>query len=294
MNEFFKSKEYQKKGFDDRIVRYEKIHKIKEQDYQALIKAIDPQEGEAIFEGCAGYADVSKHIAEATKDFDKKPELYIQDESLVQMTRAQQELELPADHMVLGDIRMTEMAADKFDKVVIKMGIHELPEEEQSKVFSEMYRILKPSGKFIIWELALDNNTQTIFQDIVRKKDQLAGFDAMEKNRYFPKYTELQELFQNAGFKEIKDEYKIRYTFNPKGRHEELVSKDRLEILNEKGLISNEDEILLNNRAEERVSLLIQYIREQISDNAKNIVDFKDLGDDIEISVNKIIMSGKK
>lgn len=285
---------YKKKGFDDRIVRYEQIHKVRDEYYQALIDAIDPHEGEVIFEGCAGYADVSRRITEATKDFQNKPEIYLMDESAVQMQRAHTELQLPEDHMILGDVRQTGMPAEKFDKAVIKMGVHELPKEEQPKVFSEMYRVLKPEGKFIIWELSLNEETQKVFQDILRKKDELAGFDAMVENRYFQRHDELQKLFENAGFRDIKNEYKIRYVFDPKGRFEELISRDRREMLEEKGTLSEEDEKELYSRAQERVSALIAYIRERVTDDMKDGVEYKDLGDNIEMTFDKIIMSGKK
>lgn len=285
---------YSKKGFDDRIVRYEQIHKIKDEYYQALLSAIDPHEGEVILEGCSGYADVSKHIIEATKDFQNKPEIYLVDESAVQMARARSELKLPEDHMILGDIRQTGMPIEKFDKAVIKMGVHELPKQEQPKVFSEIYRLLKPEGKFIIWELSLNKETQQAFQDILRKKDELAGFEIMIKNRYFQRHDELQKLFEDAGFKDIKDEYKIRYTFDPKGRFEELVSRDRREMLEEKGTLSEEDEKELHHCAQERVDALIAYIRERVTDDMKDKVEYKDLGDNIEMTFDKIIMSGKK
>ena len=290
----FESQNYTKKGFDDRVVRYEQIHKVKDEYYQALINAINPREGEVIFEGCAGYADVSKHIIEATKDFQNKPEIYLIDESAVQMKRAHAELNLPEDHMILGDIRKTGMSAEKFDKAVIKMGVHELPKDEQLKVFSEMYRILKPEGKFVIWELSLNEATQKAFQDILRKKDELAGFDIMIKNRYFQRHDELQKLFEDAGFKDVKDEYNIRYVFDPKGRLEELISRDRQEMLAEKGILSEDDENELRHRAQERVTALISYIRERVTDEMKDEIEYKDLGDNIEMTFDKIIMSGRK
>lgn len=292
--EQIKPQNYKKKGFDDRIVRYEQIHKVKDEYYQALINAIDPREGEVIFEGCAGYADISRHITEATKDFQNKPEIYLMDESAVQMKRAHEELQLPEDHMILGDVRQTGMPAEKFDKAVIKMGVHELPKDEQPKVFSEMYRVLKPEGKFIIWELSLNEETQKAFQDILRKKDELAGFEAMVKNRYFQRHDELQKLFEDAGFKDVKDEYKIQYVFDPKGRFEELISRDRKEMLDEKGTLSEEDEKELYRRAQERVGALIAYIRERVTDDIKEKVEYKDLGNNIEMTFDKIIMSGKK
>lgn len=285
---------YTKKGFDDRIVRYEEIHKVKSSDYEALVEAIDVPENATVFEGCAGYADVSQHILEATKGYKIKPEIYIQDESLVQMNRAKEELNIPDNHMILGDIRATGMKDNFFDRVFIKMGVHELPEKEQPMVFSEMYRILKPGGKFVIWELSLNKDTQEIFQDIVRKKDDLSGFESMVKNRYFQRHDELVGLFDNAGFKNIKDDYKMRYTFNPRGRFNEMISKDRLDILRSKGEVFIEDEKELKEVAENRVIELSNYIRHRISEDQKSLVNFNDIGNDVEITVDKIIMSGIK
>ena len=36
-----------------------------------------------------------------------------------------------------------------FDAVIIKMGIHEVPLEEQANLLKEVYRVLKPGGKFV-------------------------------------------------------------------------------------------------------------------------------------------------
>ena len=288
----------QKPGFDERIVRYEQIHKVKDADYEALMKAIDALAGEVIFEGCAGYADIAKHIIEASDDFDIKPEIYILDESPVQIKRAQEELKiLPDDHILLGDIRKTGMSDEKFDKTIIKMGLHELPKLEQEKVFTEMYRILKPGGKFITWELSLNQDTQEIFQDVLRKKDELSGFEALVKNRYFQRHDELTKMFEEAGFKDVQDEHNIRYVFNPKSRIEELVSRDRVKMLKEKESLSVEDEQALHQLGQERVNALIEYTRERVanlSEETKQKFEYKDLGDDIEMTFDKVIMSGQK
>lgn len=287
-----------KRSFDDRIVRYEQIHKVQEADYAALVHAVDPQSGEVIFEGCAGYADVTKHIIEASRDFDVPPAMYILDDSPVQMQRAQNELQLlPNVRFMLGDIRKTAMPDSFCDKTVIKMGIHELPKVEQLKIFSEMHRILKLSGKFVIWELALGTDTQKAFQDIIRKKDELAGFESLVRNRYFQRHEELQVMFDMAGFKEIKDEYHIRYTFNPRGRLDELVSKERRQLQNIQEGVSVADEAELHSLGEERVAALLGYIRDVAATLPEEVlkkIGYKDLGNDVEITFDKVIMSGIK
>jgi len=282
------------KSHNDRIVNFKHIHRITAEHYEALLIAIDPREGDLILEGCAGYADVSRQIIEATNGYRNKPVIYLVEESPVQIARVSSELQLPEDRVILGDVRQAGLPAEKFDTVIIKMGVHELPKDEQSKVFTEMYRILKPGGKFIIWGFSLTHKTQEIFQKIVRKKDELSRFESMVINRYFQRHDELQVLFDNAGFKGVKDEYKMRYTFDPKDRLEELISRDRLEMLEEKKVLDKSDEEELQRRAQERVTALVAYVRELVTNDLKEALEYKDLGDSVEVTFDQIIMSGKK
>lgn len=284
-----------KRGFDDRIVKYEYIHGNQEQDFKNLITAIDPKETDIILDGCGGYMDISKRILNQFINNDKKPEIYVWDESSVQLERAKAENILPEDHLLQGDIIEISFPDNMFDKVVVKMGMHEIPFEKQKIAFQECYRVLKPGGKLIIWELSLPNDEiQKLFQEIIREKDRICGFDFLAENRYFQKHSELVELFNQAGFKNIKDEFPIKSHLSMERRLSEFVSKDRLEIIRTKGRIEHEDENLLNQFAYERLKKLCEYIREKIPEHLKEKLQYKDSGSNIEFVVDKIIMSGKK
>lgn len=282
-------------GFDYRIVEYEKIHKIKAEYFESLIDAVDPKPGEVILDGMDGYGSVAKWIIKRTKEQGFKPEIFTLDESAVQIERARKNIpDIDEHHTVKADIRKTRFPNEKFDSVVIKMGIHEVLKEEQVKIFSEIFRILKSGGKFVVWELALDKDNQKIFQDIIRKKDELAGFDSLVKNRYFPRHEELRELFTQAGFSDIRDHYEIFYepsTFERKG---ELVSKERKQFTEQKGEITPEDEEKLQQLGKERADKLTRYARERIPENLREKMKYKDLGNDVQFQVKKIIMVGTK
>ncbi len=284
-----------KRGFDDRIVKYEYIHGNQEQDFKNLITAIDPKETDIILDGCGGYMDISKRILNQFINNDRKPEIYVWDESSVQLERAKAENILPEDHLLQGDIIDISFPDNMFDKVVVKMGMHEIPLEKQKIAFQECYRVLKPGGKLIIWELSLPNDeTQKLFQEIIREKDRICGFDFLVENRYFQKHSELVELFNQSGFKNIKDEFPIKSHLSMERRLSEFVSKDRLEIIRTKGRIEHEDENLLSQFAYERLKKLCEYIREKMPEHLKEKLQFKDSGSNIEFVVDKIIMSGKK
>lgn len=284
-----------KRGFDDRIVKYEYIHGNQEQDFKNLITAIDPKETDIILDGCGGYMDISKRILNQFINNDRKPEIYVWDESSVQLERAKAENILPEDHLLQGDIIDISFPDNMFDKVVVKMGMHEISFEKQKIAFQECYRVLKPGGKLIIWELSLPNDeVQKLFQEIIREKDRICGFDFLAENRYFQKHSELVELFNQAGFKNIKDEFPIKSHLSMERRLSEFVSKDRLEIIRTKGRIEHEDENLLSQFAYERLKKLCEYIREKVPEHLKEKLQYKDSGSNIEFVVDKIIMSGKK
>ena len=103
----------------------------------------------------------------------------------------------------------TNFKENTFDTIIIKMVIHEIPLKNQQQAIDNAYTILKPNGKLIIWDMALDIDTQPFIQEVIRLKDKLAGFKTLEINRYFLRSDEIKSLLSNSGFKKIKKEYEI-------------------------------------------------------------------------------------
>src|SRR5258705_1653844 len=54
--------ECQERGYDIRVVPYEDIHSIRPMDFDALARAVDPQDGETILDAGAGYGAVTREI----------------------------------------------------------------------------------------------------------------------------------------------------------------------------------------------------------------------------------------
>lgn len=282
-------------GFDYRIVEYEKIHNIRDEYFEALVDAVDPKPGNVVLDGMDGYGSVAKWILKRAEKQGFKPEIFTLDESKAQIDRTRKNIpDIDEQHIIQADIRETGFPNEKFDSVVIKMGVHEVPKEEQEKLFAEIYRILKLGGKFVIWELALDAENQKVFQDIIRKKDELAGFDKLTKNRYFPRHEELKELFEKAGFVDVRDHYEIFYELSIVVRNEELVSKERKQLLEQKGKITEEDEENLRQLGEKKAVELTRYARERIPLNLREKMKYRDLDNDVKFQVMKIIMGGFK
>jgi len=140
----------------------------------------------------------------------------------------------------------------------------------------------------------LTDDNQDFFQKTIRKKDELSGFQSMKENRYFPKHIETIQNFKMAGFEKIKDIYTKYYHPDPKLRFHELVSKERAELIKEKGNISKEDQERLDELSIHRIQELSNYIKSILTEKIKEAVQFKETESDIDFVIEKKIYVGYK
>jgi len=276
-------------GFNIRFEDYNKIHSNSEEDWTAFMNALNPKNNEIILDAAGGYGDVSQHILNLCK-----PTIYVLDNSQEQLDGLKKKHLIPAEFIKFGDIRKIDFPDNFFDSVILKMGVHEVPKKDQIKIFKEIFRILKPKGKFVTWELALTDDNQEFFQKIIRKKDELSGFQSMKENRYFPKHSETIQNFKSSKFEKIQDVYTKYYHPNPKLRFHELVSKERAEIIKESGNISKKDQEKLNELSIKRIQELSNYIQSILTDKIKDAVQFQETESDIDFVIEKKIYVGYK
>ncbi len=250
-------------GFDNRLVSYEHIHSISPGDFEKLLDAINPQTGELILDAMCGYGAVGKAIMQKVL----QANVYFLDESGVQIERAKKNVpQANPNNFIVDSLPHSNFQDEYFDNIVIKMGLHEVLLSEHLKILKEFHRILKNTGKLIVWDIMLNNNTQKLFQDIIRKKDQLAGFNLLTTERYFFREDEFKINALEAGFKNINEFHTISYRFSSKKR---LASE-------------------LNNNINKLIELN-NFIRGTFNDTLKSTLEYEDLGDDIQFSITKKI-----
>ena len=88
--------------------------------------------------------------------------------------------------------------SESFDTVAISNGMHHMP--DIGKAFAEMYRVLKPDGLFIIYEVCSGNLTEKQQSDELRhhfkvKVDRIKG----ESHNYTLKKQEILNYVDNLG-----------------------------------------------------------------------------------------------
>lgn len=282
---------YRPGTFDSRVIEYEKVHQITNEQITALLEAVDLKSGQKVLDGCCGYGSVTKWLLnDINKHIVSNCNFFLFDDSLVQIERAKDNLnEYSGLKYDVGDIKSLPYEDNFFDTVIIKMGLHENPKESQEKIAREVFRVLKPGGKFVVWELYLNNLTQPIFQSFIHKKDELAGFDTLTQKRYFPRADEIMSSITSSGFENFIEHYIFNPVLETKVRLSELISRE----IKERGLVESNEE--LKRLGEQRLKELNDFFRNELSEEQKKIINFKDEGDNIIIyNIDKAIISANK
>jgi len=253
-------------GYNTRQQNMEKAHGVNGEDWNALIKAIDPKQGERILDLMGGDSAVASKLYEYVSKQNMNLNLSVMDSFPKQLERAPAYLE-----KILGDVRAMPSESGTYDKIVVKMGFHELPLIEQQKSVKEVYRTLKPEGKLVTWMVGLENPAeQDAFRKFIREKDRIAGFNEFVENRYFPTIQETRNYLANAGFEDTQEVYKNTSKMNSLARLNGDFAGDKTKL--------------------ERWH---EYIRENISE-FKQYLSAKDLGDSIEINCPVCILKAEK
>ncbi len=263
-------------GWQKRNVRYESIHGVQQADFDKLVESLDLKDNMLVGDFMSGYGAVSREIckyanARGLRDLS----VVLNDRFSAQLERSRQELSDVVGSTKLVrcqcDIRNLCLSDDQFDRIAIKMGLHELPRDTQQAAVNEIYRVLKPEGLFAVWGLIPNTlEEQDLFNKIVRKKDELANLQSLARERYFFQQGELENYVAKAGFREaiVYHEMPLRLE-----THKHLGDPDG-------------DVTKLQNYND--------YIRQIMPEEMKAKLSYEDKGDTISLSFRQGIVKARK
>jgi len=241
-----------------RDVNFTKIHNIEEDLWERFLRVIDPKEGEFILDAMGAYGDLIARIRSQLN-----AELYLCDLCETDVENAQMANADIAANISCQSVLDLNYNSGFFDKVVCKMGLHEVGLAQQLFTMKNMFRILKPGGSLILWNIILENSYANMFRDVIREKDILAGFDHGVLNRYFFTEQELQSTVVGSGFAWVESEFTFTHRFSTKNRLSEF------------------------DGDMQKVAKLNDYIREHMTDDIKGLLNFEDDGCDVVFDVQK-------
>lgn len=259
-------------GYNIRKVDFSKIHGVADEDLGKLADAMEISDGASVLDLMCGYGAVSAHILNRAEKEQRQIELSMCDLHKIQLDRIPDSVRAKAANVTVGDARNLPYDDAMFDAVVIKMGLHEVPHIDQPLVFQNVFRVLKPGGRFVIWEVMPDTGEQQdAFTEQMQKKNELAGYESIVVDRYFTRGEQMPWLFEEAGFVEVVQIFEANFHQSTLGRLESELGGDhnKLEALN-------------------------AFVRRCTPESIRTEVDYKDEGDSISMKVpNRIFRAIK-
>jgi ubiquinone/menaquinone biosynthesis C-methylase UbiE len=258
-------------GWDRRRADYTKAHGDSSEAFSALLNAMNLKKGMAVADIMGGYGDVTKQVLDYCSKKGISISLTLSDKFAEQIERSYGYLKGHIVERKIEDARELAFKDASLDKIVIKMGLHEVKKEDQIRVASEMYRSLKLGGEAYVWESLGDSDYLAYFwKGIVRQKDLLAGFTSLVENRYFPSEQELIDILRVAGFKDIQRVYCGEFKY---------ITKNLLTDFN--GDLA-------------KLDAWNEFLRQRLPDDVKKAINFKDEGDSISMSFSKVILRARR
>jgi SAM-dependent methyltransferase len=159
--------------------------------------------------------DILRFCCEEDHRVSPLPEIVVFELSTTQINFAQEALaHVPSVLCVHGDILSIQdhCVPGIFDVVMIKSGTHEIPLAFQRKLYSNIFSVLKPGGRFINLGIVYDDTQERDeFRELVRLKDSLAGLTSLVENRHFLLRGEFYSNLRAAGFSSIECARQFHY-----------------------------------------------------------------------------------
>ena len=117
------------------------------------------------------------------------------DISLAMLEQARKDFPLPTTLFAQGDATMLPLQSDRFDHVIIFGGIHHV--NDRRALFREIFRILKPGGRFIYREPVSDFFLWRWLRSIIYRISPALDADTERPLRH----TETVPVLEEAGFR---------------------------------------------------------------------------------------------
>jgi ubiquinone/menaquinone biosynthesis C-methylase UbiE len=206
-----------KSDYDNRDVDYALIHGESKAVYARFVEALHLTEGCRLLDMGGGYGSVLLNI------IDNQPEIRFRydllDSSVGQLQKAAEKIEdflrekrtSVTVNFIHQDAATMGLPPADYDVVVCKLFIHEIPQDLQEITFRKIYDVLKPGGMVIFWTPDLGADDYDFYTSTIQKKDELASYDALARNRHFLLNDELVRYLEEGGFFSVAKLFSFDY-----------------------------------------------------------------------------------
>lgn len=208
------------KDYQSRDVDFSIIHGETKEVYQKFINALNIKDGYKLLDLGGGYGSLLIHLQENEPQKSFQYDLADTSEGFINKAKntipdflKTKKSSIIANFNLVDAIEMN--LPDKYyDIVVCKMFIHEIPKETQSIIFNKLFSIIKLGGHVFFWSPDLNSENYSFYTKTIQKKDELANFNNLARERHFLLNSELISQLKIAGFSDIERLFNFDYNLN--------------------------------------------------------------------------------
>ena len=218
-----------KNAYEIRNADYSIVHNDSDEDFLEFITALSIKQADKVIDIGGGYGSIFIRLIEHQPDLIIDYDLL--DGGLFQLKKGEERInKLLIKHNNKSTVRymhqdatMLDLEPDQYDLVICKMFLHEIPIQHKKKIFKNLFDITKPGSRIFFWNPDLTPNNYSFYTDVIKKKDELAGFQSMVENRHFLLNQDFYEFLAEAGFINANKLMTFDYHLDTKNRlHEEF------------------------------------------------------------------------
>ena len=214
----------QQSDYETRDVDYSLIHGETKEVFSKFVQALELKTGSKLLDLGGGYGSLLINILENSPRLSFNYDLL--DSSELQLNKAKKQiddfLKQTENETVITYIHQNaaimRVPDNLYDVIVCKMFVHEIPRDKKALIFKNVFLALKPGGHVVFWNPDLNQDDYSFYSNTIRKKDELAKYNALAEDRHFLLNSELITHLETAGFSNVEKLFEFNYDLHTSRR----------------------------------------------------------------------------
>ena len=235
--------------YEKRNVDFSLIHNESDEVYYKLIDHMAFNNGQSILDLGGGYGSFLYKLLNRVPETSMEYHLWDSSNSFIRKATSDYEnyrgnkANIKVSFVNNNCLNSAE-SHSKYDVILCKMFIHEIPKSDKVKVFENIYSLLKPGGRVFLWKPDLTEKNFDFYTRVIAKKDELANFENLANERDFLMNTDLEVHLQNSGFQNITKLFDFDYTLHTDRRLSSEFRNETQKLIEWNNFIKEEHEVL--------------------------------------------------
>jgi ubiquinone/menaquinone biosynthesis C-methylase UbiE len=262
-------------AYEIRNADYAVVHSESEIDFDQFIEALNIKDGEKVIDVGGGYGSIFMKLIERNPQINFEYDLL--DGGLFQLKKGEDKISVLLEkygnssqvRYMHQDAVALNLLTNNYDLVICKMFLHEIPQRYKKQLISSLFAIVKPGGRVVVWNPDLEDNDYQFYTSVIKKKDELAGYESLVQNRHFLLNSDFCSLMEEAGFTCVEKLLTFDY-------HLHTVNRLNQEFSGDKQKLQEWNEYIMR-------------IAQELDSSTRDSLKIKSLDDDIYINFKRSV-----